>query len=168
MHMALSKIVILFWWEAQRRQELIMSACTVIGKTPKYRQSCHTDVTIWPEQEQGAQTPIALIQMFIEEFILPVRVYRFLSDTYRCACVTTSGDRRRNRSDVHAHQPSQIYLHLMHLNRLISLSDSGSDLGWRMMGGNHPGQRYDQIQWRPMKPQVQTKPDHVLLHNTGG
>lgn len=114
MHMALSKIVILFWWEAQRQQELIKSACTVIGKTPKYRQSCHTDVTIWPEQEQGAQTPIAPIQMFIEEFILPVRVYRFLSDTYRCACATASGNRRRNGSRVHAHEQSQIYLHLMH------------------------------------------------------
>lgn len=30
------------------------------------------------------------------------------------------------------------------------------------------GHRYDQIQGHPLMLRVQTKPDHVLLHKTGG
>lgn len=56
----------------------------------------------------------------------------------------------------------------MRLNRLISPSDSGSDLRHRMMEENHLGHRYDQIQGHPIMPRVQTNLAHVLLHNTAG
>lgn len=80
----------------------------------------------------------------------------------------TSRNRWRNGPSMHAHEPSKIYLHFMRLNWLISRSDSGSGLRQRMTGGNHIGHRYNQIQGRPLMPCVQTKLDHVLLHNTGG